>query len=190
MASLANHTELPGHKQWVGLLCLSQSTERVDCRQEVKKLWLKHQFPIRHNPGVLAVELRMERYFHPLPVQWPCWYSPGGVTDSDHTLHKIRFSSSLRACEQQGWSHNTPDWRSAWASDSSEGSGITLTSTGRPNSWHGNCKWGRTWARWGEKETTGRETTKGGHEETEWRVTEEALQRQGSNYITVLTWHY
>lgn len=65
MGSLASHT---GHELWVGLLCLSQSTGRAACRQEVKKLWLKHQFPIRHNPGVLAVELREWRGIFTLPL--------------------------------------------------------------------------------------------------------------------------
>lgn len=69
MASLANHTQLPGQELWVGLLCLSQSTERDVCRQEVKKKkGLTHQFPVRHNPGVLAVELRQNgEVFSPSP---------------------------------------------------------------------------------------------------------------------------
>lgn len=153
-------------------------TEKDACRQEVKKLGLKHQFPVRHDPEVLAVELRQNGEVFSPSVQWPHWCSPGGVTDSDCPLCKTRFSSSLGACEHKdgATTHQTECLLDPQTAVKDLGCKAASDSHMQTQFWNGNCKWGRAWARWGEK--TGRETTKGGTRtntvKSHWRSTSKA----------------
>lgn len=107
MASLANHTELPGHELWADLL-FHRALKGLLAGKKLK-IMIKAPISYQAQSRNTRLELRENgEVFSPslyaMLVQ--PWRS---VRDSVHPLPIHGFFSSLGAFEHQGWSYNSPD---------------------------------------------------------------------------------